>query len=73
MLLILAWVVGIILTIVAIISNALLFGLAILVIFAMISLRIMTVDYATTAVIVMFIIIIIALLIPNKNIDKIER
>jgi hypothetical protein len=70
MLLVLAWVVGIILTIVAIISNALLFGLAILVILGMILLRIMTVDYATTAVIVMFIIIIIALLIPNKNIER---
>ena len=73
MLLILAWVVGIILTIVAIISNALLFGLAILVIFVMILLRIMAVDYATTTVIVMFIITIIVLLIPKKDKDKIER
>lgn len=70
MLLILAWVVGIIITIVTIISNALLFAFGIAVILVMILLRFVTTEAATVAVIVMFIITIIVLFIPNKDIER---
>ena len=70
MLLILAWVVGIIITIVTIISNALLFAFGIAVILVMIFLRFVTTEAATVAVIVMFIITIIVLFIPNKDIER---